>query len=144
MFPAAVLLLCVLAAPRVLTAVSISVKGPSTNYTSIGCPGQGPFSTISHCFIRCDNSDCKNAFDSCVRLPDACTTILRSEHGMNIELTGQLVELVYQGDSLSQDQNEKVRGFSLALPPFHVVQLSPNSLFRRLAITTVEISTAQL
>lgn len=62
-------------------------------YAKIGCPGGGPFASISECAIVCADSKCSNAISFASQVPN-CDGILRSSLGLEISLEGQLVELI--------------------------------------------------
>ena len=67
----------------------------------IPCPGQGHFSSLSFCYVRCVESKCSAANDLCAKLAPLCEGGLRSERGMNASLSGQLIRLINFGNASS-------------------------------------------
>jgi hypothetical protein len=71
----------------------IEVRDQSKSYAKIGCPGGGPFTSISECAIICEDEQCANAVKLALRIPE-CDALIRSPLGLGLPLQGQLVELV--------------------------------------------------
>lgn len=75
-------------------------------YKKVACPGFGPFASLNECFITCEDAKCSNGIMSCDMLSIDCDALVRSSHGLNLDLTGQLVELVsfFSVDSIGDDE----------------------------------------
>lgn len=87
--------------PRWLSAESVSrdveikiePRDMHLDFAKIGCPGYGPFASVSECMIVCEDSQCSNAIEIATH-HSYCNGILRSKKGTTDSLKGQLVELV--------------------------------------------------
>ena len=108
------LLACVL---PVLTGKSIDLVSRSNlsreTYWKIGCPGSGPFTTLSDCYVVCDDNNCTNAKQLCINSRISCNALIRSPKGLGEPLKGQLVELVSL--NLTEFKNEAAQHRNICL-----------------------------